>query len=178
MLHKVTSPNCTYNVFFRVSTKFKTYFNSSSDLLCCNALPKALAPVEVTLQVESLQWETFTEYEHTSHDLHDTKFSVSVAMTLKLPFGNNCTSNSQSNRTGDSDFCTNHNTSNFTCPIFFSYCPYICQHEQSNAGMAAALCERCDEKLTSVWSTCQISKAKKIVNVCAVSLSRPLDKLS
>jgi len=84
MLHKVTSPNCTYNVFFRVSTKFKTYFNSSSDLLCCNALPKALAPDEVTLQVESLQWEKFTEYEHTSHDLHDTKFSVSVATTLKL----------------------------------------------------------------------------------------------
>ena len=37
--------------------QFRTYFSSSSDLLCCSALAKAMAPVAVRLLCLRLYWE-------------------------------------------------------------------------------------------------------------------------
>jgi len=42
---------------------FNTHFSSSSDLLCCSALARAMAPVEVRLLWFRLQWGNILELD-------------------------------------------------------------------------------------------------------------------
>jgi len=56
--------------------------------------------------------------------------------------------------------------------------PLICWCEQSDMGAVADLCGRYDEKFTSAWTEFNQQKAKKLVNVHAISLPKLLYKWS
>ena len=48
---------------YKYHVLFNTHFSSSSDLFCCSALARAMAPVEVRLLWFKLQWGNILELD-------------------------------------------------------------------------------------------------------------------